>query len=94
MLFGVLLCTASSGAAALGGESLLAESSTLGPWFWLGWSGRTNCGFGPGLPGVVRAAGDLQAILERVTGLRPVLARILPKPTAMCYCRHDRKEPR
>jgi len=84
MLFGVLLCNRVLRRSRVGRRNPFSRSRRTPGAVVLARDGVAApiCGFGQDWPGVLRAAGDLQRIWSAVTGLRPVLATDLPKPTA------------
>jgi len=81
LLIGLSLCHAPAAEAALGGESLLADAAVPGAMTLVGGKGAAPIFVSAeDWPGVRRAAGDLQADVERVTGQKPVLST--ERPTA------------
>ena len=79
-----LLGAASIARAALGDESLLAEAATPGAVVLVQAGVAAPLTASPDdWPGVLRAAGDLQADLERVTGRKPVLTTGQPSSASV-----------
>jgi len=74
LLTGMILGAAPAGRAALGGESLLVDAAVPGAVTLVGTRGAAPVVVSAeDWAGVRRAAGDLQADVERVTGRRPLL---------------------